>query len=141
MAARKTFTAEGVTFRRTIGGYAATIDNGGCFTARRNPDRTWRVTGHYHKAQPLSSLMTLADVVCWVRGHLRGCQGGCTPETGPFDNVKVEPKLSPFDRWMVQRNLEYAKTEGVETVVARLRAQGYDRVASAVQEGAQNDPS
>lgn len=96
MAARKTFTAEGVTFRRTIGGYAARID-GQPFSARRKEDGTWKVNGHYHKAQPLSCLCTLADVVCWVRGHLRGCQGGCTPETGPFDNVRVQPNERATD--------------------------------------------
>ena len=40
---------------------------------------------------------------------------------------------NPFDRWMVARNVEYAESEGVDKVAARLRAQGYNRVADAVE--------
>jgi hypothetical protein len=41
--------------------------------------------------------------------------------------------LSPVDLWMVDRNVEYVATEGLEAVLARLRAQGYHRVADAVE--------
>lgn len=40
--------------------------------------------------------------------------------------------LSPFDRWMVQQNRRYVKTEGLDAVITRLKQQGYHRVASAV---------
>jgi hypothetical protein len=42
--------------------------------------------------------------------------------------------LDAFDLWMVKQNLKYAKTEGLETVVARLRANGYHTVAAAVEQ-------
>lgn len=42
-------------------------------------------------------------------------------------------ELDPFERWMVKQNLEYVKTDGVKVVTARLCAQGYNRVADAVQ--------
>lgn len=44
--------------------------------------------------------------------------------------------LSPVDRWMVKQNLGYVQTEGLQTVVDRLRQQGYDRVANAVEQEA-----
>ena len=44
----------------------------------------------------------------------------------------VNKPLNPFEKWMVKQNLEYAKLEGLETVVSRLLANGYERVASAV---------
>jgi hypothetical protein len=91
MAARKNYLRHGIALRRTIGGYAATI-GGGCFTFRRKEDGTWKPNGHHHKAQPISSLTTLGDAVLWAKGHIRYCQGGCTAESGPFDNVKVEPR-------------------------------------------------
>lgn len=43
-------------------------------------------------------------------------------------------KLSPYERWMVRSNLEYAKRVGIDVVVKRLRANGYIRVAEAVRE-------
>ncbi len=42
-------------------------------------------------------------------------------------------KLNAFDWWMVKRNLEYAKHEGIELVVSRLRRRGYRKVADVVQ--------
>lgn len=47
--------------------------------------------------------------------------------------------LDPFERWMVQRNIEYAKAEGLGAVVARLRDQGYGGVATALLEAATID--
>ena len=41
--------------------------------------------------------------------------------------------MSRFTHWMIDRNVEYARTEGVETVTARLRAHGYHMVAEAVE--------
>ena len=48
--------------------------------------------------------------------------------------------LSPVDRWMVKQNLGYVLTEGLQTVVDRLRQQGYDRVANAVEQEAKEFP-
>ncbi len=45
-----------------------------------------------------------------------------------------EPDLGPFEQWMVKSNMRYIPEEGVEVVVARLRANGYDRIARAVQQ-------
>jgi len=45
-----------------------------------------------------------------------------------------EPDLGPFERWMVKQGVEAVKAEGVEVVVARLKANGYDRIARAVQQ-------
>lgn len=42
--------------------------------------------------------------------------------------------LDPYARWMAKNNIEYAKAEGVEVVVTRLRAHGYTDVAEAVAE-------
>lgn len=44
--------------------------------------------------------------------------------------------LDPVECWMVKQNLNYVQTEGVETVVARLRQGGYNRVANAVEQEA-----
>ena len=41
--------------------------------------------------------------------------------------------LDGMQQWMVKCNLEYVKTEGLEVVLARLRAQGYNMVADAVE--------
>lgn len=41
--------------------------------------------------------------------------------------------LTPFEHWMVERNLEYVKAEGLQPVLDRLRGQGYTRVANAVE--------
>lgn len=42
--------------------------------------------------------------------------------------------LTPFDRWMVQSNLDNSVKEiGLEATVALLRARGYDRVADEVE--------
>lgn len=51
------------------------------------------------------------------------------------DHLGENPKrpLDGFDWWLVDRNLEYVKTEGLAPVVARLRANGYLRVATAVE--------
>jgi hypothetical protein len=43
-------------------------------------------------------------------------------------------ELDAYERWMVKSNLEYIKTEGLEVVVARLRANGYNRVANVVEQ-------
>lgn len=45
-----------------------------------------------------------------------------------------ERPLDPVEQWMVKSNLQYIEAEGVETVVNRLRVQGYDRVANAVEQ-------
>ncbi len=42
-------------------------------------------------------------------------------------------KLSPYERWMVKSNLERARSEGVATVAAQLRANGYPSIAAAVE--------
>lgn len=42
-------------------------------------------------------------------------------------------ELDAVECWMVKCNLEYVVTEGIDVVVARLRANGYNRVADAVQ--------
>jgi len=47
--------------------------------------------------------------------------------------MKPAKPLNPFEVWMVKQNLGYVKDEGLEIVVARLRAQGYNRVAEAVE--------
>jgi len=44
-----------------------------------------------------------------------------------------EKPLDAVELWMVKSNLEYVKAEGLETVVARLRANGYNRVAAGVE--------
>lgn len=44
--------------------------------------------------------------------------------------------LNPFEQWMVKSNLQYIEAEGVEAVVNRLRVQGYNRVADAVEQAA-----
>lgn len=41
--------------------------------------------------------------------------------------------LNAFEVWMVKRNLLYVATEGLAAVVARLKANGYDKVALAVE--------
>lgn len=46
--------------------------------------------------------------------------------------------LDGYDLWMVRQNVEHAKTEGAETVVNRLRAGGYERIAAAVQREIEN---
>jgi hypothetical protein len=38
-----------------------------------------------------------------------------------------------YTDWMIEQNIKYAQIEGTETVVARLRALGYNRVADGVQ--------
>ncbi len=50
-----------------------------------------------------------------------------------MDNQISISQLTPMDIWMVQQNIRYAKKEGVEVVVARLKEQGYHRVATAVK--------
>lgn len=43
-------------------------------------------------------------------------------------------RLDAFERWMAQSNLErISDGEDRDTVVATLRANGYDRVADAVE--------
>jgi hypothetical protein len=42
-------------------------------------------------------------------------------------------KMDAFQLWMVKKNVEYARTEGTELTVARLRANGYPSVAAAVE--------
>ena len=41
--------------------------------------------------------------------------------------------LNGMEKWMLDRNIEYAKAEGVATVVSRLRSQGYARIADALE--------
>jgi hypothetical protein len=45
-------------------------------------------------------------------------------------------RLSTYEGWMVRSNLARAEREGVESVVATLRANGYFRVADAVEKEA-----
>jgi len=45
----------------------------------------------------------------------------------------MNTKLTPFEQWMVKSNLAYVAAEGIDVVVARLRANGYNRVADGVQ--------
>lgn len=45
----------------------------------------------------------------------------------------AEIPLDAYDRWMIKQNVARARVEGVEIVVANLRAQGYNRVADAVE--------
>lgn len=47
--------------------------------------------------------------------------------------------LDAFDRWCVRQNIEHAKTEGVESIVAQLRANGYPAIADAVQAETRTD--
>lgn len=42
--------------------------------------------------------------------------------------------LDAFELWMVERSLEYVKTEGLQVVVARLKVNGYLRVARKVEQ-------
>ncbi len=49
----------------------------------------------------------------------------------------VKP-LDGFERWMVARSLGYVSIEGLPAVLERLRAQGYMRVAGAVEAGSIN---
>lgn len=49
-------------------------------------------------------------------------------------------KLNPFELWMVKSNMNYIKTEGIDVVVTRLRNNGYNRVADAVQKTYNNLP-
>jgi hypothetical protein len=92
MAARKTYVRDGITLRRTIGGYACRInETSGTFTFRRQDDGSWKPNGQYHKGQPISTLSTLRDCVDWAKGHVSWCKESCAAGSGPFDNVKVEP--------------------------------------------------
>lgn len=43
-----------------------------------------------------------------------------------------DENLNAFEQWMVKQNIEDAKTEGFDVIVARLRANGYNNVAAAV---------
>jgi alanine racemase len=51
--------------------------------------------------------------------------------------------LDAFDRWMVRSNLDRIAAEGldVETVVAQVKANGYHRVAAAVEAAAKSPDS
>jgi hypothetical protein len=61
-----------------------------------------------------------------LHGSEQGCMcAKCVPEVAGGN-------LDGFDRWMVKRQVEHAKRLGVEQVLARLRAQGYFKVAAAV---------
>jgi hypothetical protein len=61
-----------------------------------------------------------------LHGSNQGCMcAKCVPEVAGGN-------LDGFDRWMVKRNVEHTKREGVERVLARLKAQGYFKVAAAV---------
>jgi hypothetical protein len=51
-----------------------------------------------------------------------------------MDKDQQERPLDSFERWMVKRNIYHAGVEGVDLVVARLEAGGYDRIAEAVRE-------
>lgn len=46
----------------------------------------------------------------------------------------MTPELNPYERWMVQSNLETIASTAVtaEEQAARLRANGYPRIADAV---------
>jgi hypothetical protein len=41
--------------------------------------------------------------------------------------------MSAYERWMVEQNVEYALEEGEDVVLARLRANGYERLAYWVE--------
>ncbi len=41
--------------------------------------------------------------------------------------------LGPYERWMVKSNLEHVRSEGVASVAAQLRANGYPSIAAAVE--------
>lgn len=45
----------------------------------------------------------------------------------------VTKAANPMHRWMIERNVGYAATEGSAVVVARLRAGGYHHVANEVE--------
>jgi hypothetical protein len=42
--------------------------------------------------------------------------------------------LNAYERWCVRMNLEHVKTEGLAVVVQRLHANGYHRMADAVEQ-------
>lgn len=42
------------------------------------------------------------------------------------------PNLTAYQIWMVKSNLKYIEAEGLETVVNRLRANGYNNIADGV---------
>ena len=48
--------------------------------------------------------------------------------------MKTDPlaNLNYFQIWMVEQNLQYVETEGLEMVLNRLRNQGYFKVARAI---------
>ncbi len=48
-------------------------------------------------------------------------------------NTPTEKPLDPVQQWMVKENIERAKREGTDNVVAHLDAQGYHLVAAAVR--------
>ena len=47
-----------------------------------------------------------------------------------MNSVNVD--LTPFERWMVEQQLGYIKTQGLKMVVHNLEVQGYWRVRNAV---------
>lgn len=44
----------------------------------------------------------------------------------------IDDKLDNYERWMVESNLKHSETVRIEVVIARLRLNGYNRVADAV---------
>jgi hypothetical protein len=44
-----------------------------------------------------------------------------------------ETELTAYELWMVKSNLQYVDRDGIELVVARLKANGYHRVADGVR--------
>ncbi len=47
--------------------------------------------------------------------------------------IYSNPSLSPFDCWMVLKNIEHAQSKGLSEVAGNLRAQGYEKVAQALE--------
>jgi hypothetical protein len=84
----------------------------------------------------------LAMALCAVdRGHVRSeYHNETAAEFVEFRGQQIEAinrlenskTLDPFSQWMVKQNVQYATTEGVDAVVARLRVQGYKLVADHV---------
>jgi len=50
------------------------------------------------------------------------------------NQINRDLPLSAYERWMVRSNLTWAKTHGINSVVAELRHNGFSKVAAAVLE-------
>lgn len=79
-------------------------------------------------------VVTDAHYTKWETRKQPTLEGEYGMKDGKYQFIVAEAKpLGAFEQWMVKSNLERLKTEGLETIVARLRASGYDRVADAVE--------